>query len=232
MNADPNYSHDGADEVLRTVKAHKEEAKLFRDDGDLEGAVDVLEEAIALLKPIAPSATTSDSLTDGQKQAAWNLADTLGMLGGNYRRMGKLEDALQSFEEGRSYEENTRFGIESTYNLVNAITLPIEMGKRTATEQKTSLLSALNALERATSGPRRLDRWAWADLGQTALLAGDLKRAKEAYSRFSEMGDATSISSHVTILQRLNDALAGRDPDAAAGLEEGIEFLERKGSTS
>jgi tetratricopeptide (TPR) repeat protein len=232
MNAAPSYSHDGAEEVLRTVKAQKEEAKLFRDDGDLEGAVDVLQEAIALLKPMAPSPATSDNPSDGQKQAAWNLADTLGMLGGNYRRRGLLEDALLSCEEGRGDEENGRFGIESTYNLVTAIALPLEMGMRTATEQKSSLLSGLVALERATHGPRRLDRWAWADLGQTALLAGDLNRAKDAYSRFRELGDPASIGSHVTVLQRLSEALADRDPDAARALDQGIGFLERKGTES
>jgi hypothetical protein len=36
----------------------------------------------------------------------------------------------------------------------------------------------------------------------------------------------------VTVLQRLSEALADRDPDAARALDQGIGFLERKGTES
>jgi tetratricopeptide (TPR) repeat protein len=219
------------DGALRAVKVHKEEAKMYRDDGDIDGAVDVLREAVDLLLQVAPDADRG-ALTDAEKQIAWNLADCLGMLGGNYRRLGRLDDALRCFEEGRSWEEDERFGIDSTYNLVNAITLPIEMRARTATEQRHSLEKAVHALERGTNGARRLDRWAWADLGQSALLQGDLDRAFQAYRRFRELGDAASVASHVTVLKRLIEALADRDPLATDALQRGISFLERNGSES
>jgi tetratricopeptide (TPR) repeat protein len=219
------------DDALRTVKVHKEEAKLYRDDGDLEGAVAVLREAVELLSGFAPADEEAEP-DEARKQVAWNLADTLGMLGGNYRRMGLLGEALRSFEEGKRYEVDSRFGIDSTYNVVNAITLPIEMGVRTASEQRPSLEAALAALERATSGSRRLDRWAWADLGQTALLMGDTERAHEAYRRFRDLGDEAAIRSHLTVLQRFRDALAERDPEVCRALDDGIAFLETDGSSS
>ena len=118
-------------EVARLVaraKRDKEEAKDRRDDGDIATAVKVLEETVKALSasPLAAGLETAAAPSEPMCDLAAQLADCLGMLGGNYRRQGRFEDAQAAFERGRVYEESPSLEVMSSYNLVNAITLPIE----------------------------------------------------------------------------------------------------------
>lgn len=214
------------EKALALVNAHKEEAKLYRDDNDFSGAVDELKAAIDLLEKYGLRESIDRELSSSQRKIASSLADCHGMRGGNLRRLNRLRDALEEFERGREYEEDPRYGVDSSYNLVNAITLPIEMGVKTATEQKSSLVGAANTLERQTSqGARRQDRWAWADYGQCLLLSGELHKALQAYEKFRALGNIDAVQSHVAVLTRLRDALILRDRLVAATVDQGIKEL-------
>src|SRR5262249_30282884 len=111
------------------VKTRKEEAKDYRDEGDIPSAINVLKEAVAMNpnSPLYPGVQSSGPATPSEKTLAAQLTDCLGMLGGNYRRMNDLDEALRQFELGRVYEEAERLDVNSSYNLVNAITLPLEI---------------------------------------------------------------------------------------------------------
>jgi hypothetical protein len=229
---------DPARDVSRTlssVKAIKEEAKLSRDDGDLEGAVEGLQEGIKMIQTDPDWRRALESGRDpgpAEKQLAWHLADLLGMVGGNLRRLNRLEDALRAFEAGRPYEEDSRWGVYSSYNLVNAVTLPLEAGTKSPSEQTAALQRAVQTLRGQTQGERRMDRWAWADLAQCQLLLRDVAGATESYQRFIELGDLSSVESAVSVLRRLHTALGSRDPETANALEEGIRFLESRGTAT
>ena len=114
------------------------------------------------------------------------------MLGGNYRRLDQFPEALAAFTRGRAIEESEKLEVPSSYNLVNAITLPLEFDRQTALQPEAAL-----ALGRAIAAikwqvrleERRNDRWAWADLGQCQLLLGDLEGAKTSYERVRELGN-------------------------------------------
>ena len=95
------------------------------------------------------------------------------MLGGNHRRLEQLDRALLAFQDGARIEAADRLEVLSSYNLVNAIVLPIEMKDSTATQQRSALRKAVEAIARQVHGARRNDRWAWADLGQCQLLLGE-----------------------------------------------------------
>lgn len=215
------------DAVLRKVDAHIEEAKLNRDDGEYEDAIKELEAAVHLLDQSGWREEPSNGmLEDGENKVASKLADCLAMIGGNLRRLDRLQDALVKFERGRRFEQDQRYGVNSSYNLVNAITLPIEMGHKTASEQKSELLRAVGALEWQTSkGKRRRDRWAWADYGQCLLLLGDVDQARLTYANFKALAKADEIASHLAVLNRLQKALIDRDPTVAETLGEGIRVL-------
>lgn len=211
------------------VKARKEEAKDYRDEGDIPAAIQVLEEAVTLLRnsPLhAGLQQGSGPATPSEKTLASHLADCLGMIGGNLRRLDRLVEALKHFELGRVYEEEDRLDVNSSYNLVNAISLPLEMRSKTATEQREALLRAIAAIDRQVRGERRSDRWAWADLGQCQLLLGDASAARGSYQRVITLGDAETIRSVLTVLRRLLGAVADSDPKVGEVLRQGIEFIE------
>jgi hypothetical protein len=165
-------------------------------------------------------------MVDGKNKIASYLADCLGMIGGHLRRLNRLDEAEKSFTDGRSFEGDERYGVDSSYNLVNAITLPIEMGDKTASDQRPELIQASKAIERQINfGKRRSDRWAWADRAQCVLLLGDVDEARRIYREFKALADADSLASHVTVLNRLRAALAIKDPAVAAAIEQGIQHL-------
>ena len=206
------------------VKLHKEEAKDLRDDGDLEGAIATLDEAVAMVEasPLSPGVSSSAAVPDSEKALASHLADCLGMIGGNCRRLNRLDQALAYFARGRRYEEDERLDVNSSYNLVSAITLPLEMQTRTASEQQDLLQRAVAAIERQVKGARRTDRWAWADLGQCQLLLGDFDSAARSYGRVRDLGDSDTVHSVVTVLRRLSAAIERSDPGIAECLRKGI----------
>src|SRR4030095_16481609 len=186
------------------VKLRKEEAKDLREDGDITGAIETLTEAVAALtaSPLHENLELAIDATAPQRALAGHLADCLGMIGGNYRRLNRLEEALVAFERGRTYEEAERFQLTSSYNMVNAITLPLEMRSRTTEQQHDALERAVAAINRQVKGPRRGDRWAWADLGQCQLVLGDLESAEKSYKRVRDLGDDDTLRSLVAVRRR------------------------------
>ena len=210
-------------QLIVNVKAHKEEAKFCRDEGNYDDAVVELTQAIELID----SYDWEDSMAEDKQAIAWHLADCLGMLGGNLRRLNRLEEAAEAFERGGKYESAMQ--LNTSYNLVNVIAVRIESGARGMTEQRPELTRAVTALERQVRGERRMDRWAWADLGQCRLLSGDLPGADEAYSRFLELGDAEAVKSAVAVLGRLRDSLKQEDNAIGLLLDKGIELLTGTG---
>jgi tetratricopeptide (TPR) repeat protein len=217
--------------LLAKVAAFVAEAKLHRDDNEYEDAIAELKAAIELIERSGWDGDPTFGMVNGENLIASNLADCLGMLGGNLRRLNRLDAALEQFERGRRLEADSQYGINSSYNLVNAITLPIEMAKNTATKQRAALEQAVQTLERQIiktgrgEGKRRQDRWAWADYGQCLLLLGRLDEANKAYSRFKSLGSKENVDSHVTVLHRLRDALAQSDPSVAELISKAIRLL-------
>jgi tetratricopeptide (TPR) repeat protein len=217
-----------ADALIAKVKTREAEAKQFKLDGDYQDAIDVLSEAIDLIEQSGwrERVDSVETVTDDDRVIAEHLAECYGMMGGNYRALSHgLKSALQCFASGRKYEADPRFDIESSYSLVNELIVPIEMGLATAESLRPNLERAISVLERQVQGPRRLDRWAWADLGECSLLAGNSAGAVEAYRRFKELADPRQIRSARVVLERLAEAMRIREPAAAEHVRQGAELL-------
>lgn len=198
-------------EVARLVaraKRDKEEAKDHRDNGDIAAAVTVLEETVKALdaSPLAAGLETVTVPSKPMRDLAVQLADCLGMLGGNYRRQGRFKEAQAAFERGRVYEDSLSLEVLSSYNLINAITLPIESDAQAWEAQRPFIEKAVSALSRQVLGERRSDRWAWADLAQCQLLLGDQAGALQSYGRVRDLGDEDTVASVIAVLERLGNA--------------------------
>ena len=136
--------------------------------------------------PLAVGLETAVEASKPMRDLAAPMADCLGMLGGNYRRLDKLKEAQDCFERGRNYEESPALEVMSSYNSVNAITLPLESDDNALAAQRSKIEDAVATIG-ARSGERRSDRRAWADLAQCQLLLGDLLAAMQSYNRVREL---------------------------------------------
>jgi tetratricopeptide (TPR) repeat protein len=207
-----------ADAVIVKVKTREAEAKQFKLDGDYQDAINVLREAIDLIDQSGwrQRVDSTENTTDDERTVAAHLAECYGMMGGNYRAVPNgLKSAMECFATGRKYESDLRFDIQSSYSLVNELIVPIEMGVRTAESLRPNLERAVAVLEHQVRGSRRLDRWAWADLGECRLLAGNLTEAIESYQRFKELADPRQIRSARVVLEQLAEVIRTREPKAA-----------------
>lgn len=209
--------------LVAVAKRDKEAAKDLRDEGDIEGAVRLLRRTVATFDA-SPLVAGLENLTGEagkpQVEVATQLADCLGMLGGNLRRLGRLHDAQACFDRGRMYEESSSLNVMSSYNLVNSLTLPLESEPDALTSRRTQLEAAIAAITRQAHGARRNDRWAWADLAQCQLLLGDTPSALQSYRRVRDLGGEETVQSVVTVLRRLGTAVVGLKPGIDAAIEQ------------
>lgn len=217
-------------EIARLVsraKLRKEEAKDFRDEGDIKSAIEALKDAVTTMdvSPLAAELRMEGVPTQPVRTLATQLADCLGMLGGNYRRLNRLDEAQACFERGRAYEESPVLDVMSSYNLVNAITLPLETGARQLADQTAELRQAVSAIDRQVRGDRRNDRWAWADLAECQLLLNMGDEAERSYRRARDLGDDETVTSIVSVLQRLYTVLLTTDSESANRINDAIRAL-------
>ncbi|MBV9162228.1 MAG: hypothetical protein JO281_11880 [Pseudonocardiales bacterium] len=144
-----------------------------------------------------------------------DAADLLGMRGGILRRLGLPEEALESYRRGADLE--TSKDLPVTYNRTNAIKLALIAGDRTITQVRQELVALHTALERHLSTDERAadDAWLWADIGDVRLLLGDDNGAESAYRAFARKARTDSLSSTLSLLKQIVNALyAHGDADA------------------
>ena len=191
------------------AKRAKADALARRQEGDLAGAIATLKDTVDTLSAAREQLLgQGGSGSRGDRLLAEQLADCLGMLGGNLRRQGAFDEAMVCLRRGCDLEDAPRLALHSSYNLVNAVTLPLESGTRSVAEQRLALERAVKAIERQLMGPRRSSRWAWADIGQCQLLLGHEDLGLASYQRARDLGDAGTVATMTAALQRLREALA------------------------
>jgi hypothetical protein len=168
-------------------------------------------------------------MTTNSSEIRAELADTYGMKGGIFRRMGDLAAALTAYKEGGEIGENDN--LPSTYNRSNIISLSF-MGigmKPTDPEMRKRHADVIRQLEANITGPRSDEWWAWSDLAQVYLLNGEPGKARACYTKALSKTGATSdeIERHVTILEELADKTAVSAPTIAASIRAAIDELPR-----
>jgi tetratricopeptide (TPR) repeat protein len=221
-----NYNEElEAARLVARAKHDKEAAKDLRDDGDVAGAVAVLEASVKAFEasPLVAELEAAPRDSKPMREVAAQFADLLGMLGGNHRRLGQREQALACFERGSRVEAAPPLAVMSSYNLVNAITLPIESDPNALSRQSEAMKRAVAAIDKQVAGPRRNDRWAWADLAQCQLLLDDMQRALGSYARVRSLGDEDTYTSVIGVLERLKQSA----PALAERIEAAVRVLRQ-----
>lgn len=223
------------DEVL----ALKASSKSARDDGDWEGAIGDLEEAVGLLR-----SCTSNSLTRLPNRLASELADTYGLIGGVQKRWGllldgedrqhHLKESIAAYDKGFLYEKDLEPGDASTYNrtnrLVGRVLLDphILQGDRGAA-MDDELRKAEEILTEQLKSVRRKDPWGYSDLGTIRLLRGTAD-ALSAYNDLDRLRPPAFVyESTLATLKPLSDAASDLRPgliQAIAQLRRSARFVE------
>lgn len=208
---------------LDPARALKSKATAERNRGRFDRALQRLDEAIELLdsqlKPCSPESPEAVALRA-------EIADSMGMKGGVYRRLGKPAEALAAYGKGLALEDEAAM---STYNLLNVISLSLSVNQESPHSplMRAHLDRAIRALEKDTLGPRRDEWWAWADLAQAYLLNGQPELAAKAHSegRRHAGPSAEEVNRHTTLLEVLADSTSTIDQETALDLRRAAHEL-------
>ena len=204
-------------DLLNEVKGLKNDAKLLRDIGDTEGAIAVMDKAIAKVQPAGdPPQSAADS-----NRLKGELADCWGIRGGILRRAGKLPEALAAYKTGLGFESG------DSYNLTNSFVLELLINPSRLQELKARIEEARDKVETQKEA-RKGQWWFWADLGLLELLSGEEGRALDAYKHFSDAGArASDYDSAMSVLEELSARFAGSNGSMGASLARASASIKR-----
>lgn len=215
---------DNLDDVL----ALKALAKSARDDGDWEGALSDLQEAISTLQ--ARKAGVSSS-SPGALNA--ELADAYGLVGGVERRwglslsgderQGHLAASVAAYNRGFAYEEHLPPNEANSYNLVNRLVARVLLNPGMLEGIRGDLETAEDILTKQIESARQKDPWAYCDLGTIRLLLGK----PDALHTFKELDRLRTprfvYDSTLATLEPLSKVAGAMRPD----LEQAVAQLAR-----
>jgi hypothetical protein len=223
------------DEVL----ALKASSKRARDDGDWEGAIGYLEEAVDLLRSYAPK-----SLKRLESRFASEFADTYGLIGGVQRRWGllldgedrqrHLEESIAAYDQGFRYEKDLELSDASTYNRTNRLVGRVLLDPRILQGDRSAamdgeLRKAEEILTEQLKFVRRKDPWGYSDLGTIRLLRGAAS-ALSAYNSLDRLRPPAFVyESTLATLEPLSEVASDLRPgliQAIAQLRRSARFVE------
>lgn len=194
---------------------------MLLDRGDGEGARAAYEGALEAFNA-ALRTVEGEGLTDAA--SAMIAADLYGGRAGLLRRLGRLDESLDSYRTGADLEQ--KFGSLTTYNRANAVKLALLSGASTLAEARPALVDLRQTLHERlrTDETAADDPWLWADLGDCLVLLGETAEAIDTYRVFVQRAQLRSPATMLAVLRELSDTLTTRgDPDAeqlAAGVVE------------
>jgi tetratricopeptide (TPR) repeat protein len=208
-------------DILRNVTLQRRKGDALARTGQADAAKQAYELAVSLLdealEGIPTSGVEQDSRSTGPNvSAAADAADMFGIRGGLLRRMGRLADALESYNHGAEIEYE--YDLPAAYNRANALKLALIMGVSTVDDLRDDMQRLRATLEDRLSTDERVadDAWAWANLGDVRLLLGDDLEAATAYRTFAAKARTDSPTTTLSVLRQVVSALeAHGDQDAA-----------------
>lgn len=199
----------------------KSRVRALTNRGLYQPALERLDSIVDLLRGAIDEHDPRDTESLGELQS--ELADTLGMKGGILRRDGRASEALKAYREGLESEAP-----DSTYNLSNEIVLSVVLGDTALDDpgMQQRLQRVITKLEGQTSGPRGDEWWAWADLAQFYLLAGEPEQADRCYRAGRDAGPGErEYNSTLAVLEQLKAAPAAST--VADDIDDAVAKLKR-----
>lgn len=203
------------EEVLDRTADLQRGARAYTKRELYDRAAEYLEEAVTLLEPTLQAQLRDADAGGTSARLGAALADVYGMLGGVYRRLDRLEDALHYYSSGSVLEQDPALGLVNSYSLTNRHVIAFLLAPETEEPDRTAIEDARAIVRAQAEGPRRDDWWAWADVGILSVLLGDPAAAEQAYRMFSRLGArATDFDSAASVLDEIVLRAAGHN-DAA-----------------
>jgi tetratricopeptide (TPR) repeat protein len=145
--------------------------------------------------------------------------DAWAGLGGAYRRKADIDQAIHSYEE--AFDINR----QSTYALVNVVSLRAARGgPEDRARLRTYLPTALHLTrERIESGEG--DYWTWYDLATLQLLQGDVEEAARSFQYAADLTPVTAKENYRSVLDNLT-FLQQHNP-SIKGISDAIQIISR-----
>ena len=208
--------------TLDEIRSVKLWAIAMRNLREFDVAMKLLDDASVVLERMRQDRRIVPALA---AEIRGELADTFGIKGGVCRRQDKLHDAYEEYKKGEAIEKIDQ---QTTYNLSNLIALGVSHERISPLEEEMQqrIKAAIDQLERNTGGARTDEWWAWSDLGQLYLLAGNLDLAAAAYDRARKTGrTAEEYTRHVEMLNQLHAVTSETAPAIAKTIADMLTEL-------
>lgn len=147
-----------------------------------------------------------------------NDDDAWAGLGGAYRRVGNIAEAIDSYQE--AYDINSK----STYALVNLVCLLKAQGDEKDRIRLREYAEQAERLCREAIDSRRADYWTWYDLATVQLVAGKISDSQATFTYAAELTPKDAKENFRSVLTSLK-FLKAHNPKIA-GIDAIIEQIE------
>jgi tetratricopeptide (TPR) repeat protein len=209
-------------DALRKVGREEPAREAYRGgvaalDDPSSGMEEARAELMAAEPPLPPEA----------EKDLYEIVEAAGTRAGLFQRLGLKEAALESYSAGARLE--ARFGLQGTYNRLNAIKLRLTLGRGRLRELEPEIAQLASLIEDNLRTDRTLSDqgWAWADLGDCLAFSGRTEEARRAYATFVAKSELRSPARTLDVLREVAAALeAAGDPDVAR-LHSAMAILEK-----
>ena len=163
-----------------------------------------------------------------RNEIARYLSDCYGKRAGLYRRNTQFDKALESCLLGCALEQDPKYQIVDSYNLTNTLAYALLVDPAALEAKQKELLHVAETVDKQIQQKRGDQWWAWADLALLSLFTRSPEKARNAYSKFKDLGARDEdYTSTIEVLQQCSDRLAVAAPDVAGSIATAIEFLEQ-----
>jgi tetratricopeptide (TPR) repeat protein len=228
----------------KEIAEKQEQAKSSRKKGDAlrkagrdeaareayEAGVDALSEGLEMLRTEDERLRKMSTPEPAALRAALGeLVEMFGARGGMLQRLGRLKEALSSYQRGGDLEE--RFGLPSTYNRLNAIKCSLLSGDKRLGELEPQIRELANMIEADLRGSQSVSTasgWAYADLGDCMALLDNKEGARRAYATFISMAEIKSPERTLDVLQEIASKLTEFADPLASRLRMAIDVLQNE----
>jgi tetratricopeptide (TPR) repeat protein len=155
-----------------------------------------------------------------------SVSDVYARVGGVYRRLGQLEDAIRILRIGADIEASDDRFRRYTYNSVNRIVLELLAGALSSATQRHDELRALDKrLHSLVSNERKSDTWAWADLAVINILLGEFEASITQIEQSLSLSPNTWLSLRDTLSALAAARVSTEPPPVGAPSISGLQDI-------
>jgi tetratricopeptide (TPR) repeat protein len=215
-----------------------EKAETDKAFEDYQSGIRALNEAIKFLERHLEDYNKQIELSDkhvkeyrirDRNEIAEQIANYYGMMGGQFRRDGEIENAIAAYDKGLKYEANPLYQISNSYCLTNSIILRIIQRGKIDNEISRKIQDALSIINEQVLGIRKDDWWARADLGLLYLLNNDQKNSEQSYEKFGQKGASPlDYKSVISVLNVISLSLNKNNPKESQLIDSAVNKLSKK----